>query len=646
MAKKISLIVGAREYLSPCAGNDEFEELYRNKLKPFITVLNKFPKMQAVLHYSGPLLSRLEQKKPEFLLLIGDLVARRQLEMLGGAFYEPPLPLLSVADRIGQIEKLTTYLRQQFGKKPQGCVLANGAWEQSLVGVLRSCGLLYTFLSEIQCRTGGMEDLYSPVFTEDQGKLTMVFPVLSFGETGEGDLARWAQRGVTVRGIASELRRYVPDRRERSIVTVFPQFPEKEAGGAMELFCEELLQAQAEKDWEPVLELSTPGRVYRSLGSLPRFYFPGSMAKGPAGEFAYPRRFLTADPRSNALYAKICFVHSQISQLRGDKARKRVAQEELWKAQGMLCQNGNLGADPADLNRYAYKSLIAAEKIIREKGFTPSLLVLDFDLDGASEYLLQDKNLNCYVKTEGAALFELDHIPKGRNYLDSSGEGRAFMDCLLPAAFIGAENPAEQFSAGRFCGGEEYAASVVDRQKSRAVFRLPPKKNLPFGQVEIEKIYQLEKNLLTLCYTLTNRGEEPLDCCLCPRMNFSPAAGGERFYAVFRADGTGRELLAGGSWTSFAAPPAVHEESAAAPSAPAGNVPASPAGPPVLELADLKNGVVLSITSEQPYDFFFYPPAETCRSVSFLPAFRISLDPGGEWKNRFSLSIVSGKRPA
>jgi hypothetical protein len=48
-------------------------------------------------------------------------------------------PLLPLADKIGQIEMLTTYIRQNFGRKPQGCWLAHSLWEQSLVGVLNTC---------------------------------------------------------------------------------------------------------------------------------------------------------------------------------------------------------------------------------------------------------------------------------------------------------------------------------------------------------------------------------------------------------------------------------------------------------------------------------------------------------------------------
>jgi hypothetical protein len=662
MSGKISLIVGSHEHINPFAGIDEFEDLYKYRLKPFITTLNRFPKVQAILHYSGPLLSRLEQKKPESFMLIKDLVTRKQVEIVGGGFYEAPLPLLPLTDRIGQIEMFTTYLRQKFGRKPQGCMLANSAWEQSLVGVLCSCGLPYTFLSEEQCRTAGIggDALYGPVFTEDQGKLVAIFPVFSFG--GEEELADWACRGLTRGNILSLLRSRVPQDRERSIVTIFPRFPREDTEASIGRFFEELIRGNNEKNKEPpavqpavsqppdvpppakVLELITPGRIYKTLGILPRTYFPASAdlelssILGKKGEYTPAKRFLIEHPESNDLYSKICFIHAQISHLRGDKSRKRAAQEELWKAQGALCQIRERGGTA---RKYAFRSLITAERIAREKDFKPSLSAFDFDLNGNLEYLFQDKIINCYIKTEGASLFELDYIPKGWNYLDTSAGGTgvyrrcAFMDRILPADFsvkepadfeVPQDASTDVSLGGRFCGREEYLISEADRKKSKAVFKLPVKKNLSFGSIEIEKVYQMEKNILTLSYTLTNRGDKQLDFCFCPQTDLSFAGEGEKFYSVFSA--AERIPPAGG------------------PGVPPGTASAPDVSLSGIELQDVKNGTLIVLASAQPFRFFYFPVfRESYQSTCFLLLFSLSLKAGEEWKNEFTLSISAAKTP-
>jgi hypothetical protein len=216
------------------------------------------------------------------------------------------------------------------------------------------------------------------------------------------------------------------------------------------------------------------------------------------------------------------------------------------------------------------------------------------------------------------------------------------MDRLLPPDCLdgAGKDIRNEVPGERFCGTEEYSVAAVDRQKSRAVFKLAPKKNLPFGSVEIEKIYRLGKNIISLDYTLSNRGEGALDFCFCPQTDFSLAGEGAGFYSLSRA-GTGRIPLSEGGWIGFAA------------EAPAAEA-AKDSGPPVLEVLDVKNGAALSLGSEQPFNLLFYsvnsggsisPGADEYQSTCFLPVFKIALKAGESWKNRFTLSIGASGAP-
>ncbi|MDR2047834.1 MAG: DUF1925 domain-containing protein, partial [Treponema sp.] len=357
MSGKSSVILGYHDHLPAGTKDSEFEEIYSSRLKPFVTMLNSNPGVPVALHLSGPLLERLKQKKPEFFLLIGDLVTRKQIELLGGGFYEPLLPLLPLADKIGQIELLTTYIRRHFGKKPQGCYLPFGAWEQSLAGVLSSCGMTYTFLGEDQFRASGIEgeELYSPWITEDQGKLVTVFPVL-------GSIA-----GGTV------------DSSGTGLVTIFPRFSGDNAEAAIRRFFEKL----AKNEEKP--EMSLPGKFLKTAGPLKRAYFASSADSGFMSQIddgrklscLQPRRFLMSYSEANNLYSKMYFTHTLINQLRGDKTRKKIAREELWKAQGSdaFCRTADKDIACSMVRKHAYRALLSAERITRENGnFVPSLL--------------------------------------------------------------------------------------------------------------------------------------------------------------------------------------------------------------------------------------------------------------------------------
>jgi hypothetical protein len=622
MTGKISLVLGSHAHIFPSAADEEFEELYRTTLMPFITVLNQFPKIPAVLHYSGSLFSRLEQKKPECFLLIKDMAARKQLELLGGGFYEPLLPLLPPADKIGQIEMLTTYLRQHFGRKPQGCMPAHSGWEQSLVGVLAACGMAYTFLSEEQFDAAGCKgkSLLTPVYTEDQGKLLVVFPVFS-------SLARMGTEGVlpVLQGFFSGDEAQKPASGPAGspascLITVFPVFPRENAEEGIRSFFTDLSAILADKTREFSLELSTPGKMYRACASLPRVYF------FPSGDPScpQPRSCLTRYPEANEIYARVYFVHNLINQFRGDKSRKRSAREELWKAEGAetIMHTGS-----GELRRYAHKTILASERIIRENDFKPSLLNFDFNLNRIDEYLFQDKNINCYVRTRGASVFELDYLPKGWNYLDafSGGFDRrcAFTDMFFPGDFVPSADPgsalcsfpgAEPFPENsRFCGTEEYKLLSADRTKLRAAFVLSPRKGIPFGFIEIQKTYRLEKNVLYLSYGLYNRGDEKTILCFIPR--FDLALAGEQLF-FRRSQG--------------------EEESSAEKKGERRRV-------LTVEERDTRHGASLSVGFQTPCDLY-YSELEALGTCCFLPVFQLFLNPGDVWENQITLAVSAKAR--
>ena len=107
---------------------------------------------------------------------------------------------------------------------------------------------------------------------------------------------------------------------------------------------------------------------------------------------------------------------------RGDKYKKKAAQNELWKGQ---CHHAYWhgctdGIYENALRKAVYKSLIEAEKITRATEiFAPSILSVDYDMDSCLEYLYQGSELNAYIHSRGGALFELDFLPASWNYLDT-----------------------------------------------------------------------------------------------------------------------------------------------------------------------------------------------------------------------------------
>ncbi|MGA2639660.1 MAG: alpha-amylase/4-alpha-glucanotransferase domain-containing protein, partial [Spirochaetia bacterium] len=134
------------------------------------------------------------------------------------------------------------------------------------------------------------------------------------------------------------------------------------------------------------------------------------------------RDFLSRYPEAWLMYAKMMNTHVLVSQVRGDKYKKKAAQNELWKGQSHHAYwNGRTGGIyDNELRKAVYRSLIEAEKITRATEiFAPSILSVDYDMDNRTEYLYQGSELNAYIHSVGGALFELDFLPASWNYLDT-----------------------------------------------------------------------------------------------------------------------------------------------------------------------------------------------------------------------------------
>jgi hypothetical protein len=659
MKQNIKVILISHHHISYGSCDNDFANAYEMKLKPFITALYKFPQIPVVLHYSGVLLYWIERHHPEFFMILEDMISRKQIEFLGGGFYEPLMPLIPLSDKIGQIEMLTTYLRKQFGKRPQGCWLPGLSWDQSMISALSTSGMSFTFLDESQFRFSGAKKIDYPCITEDLGKMITVFPISSSYHTHHSQ----TNPGKIFDTMISD----TPENTER-IISVFPeQLCKNEQNPAeIELAMYDFFEEVSQKSDE--ITFTVPGRILKSLSSLEKTYFPSSAepnfmywamnaesrkqypAPGTAqSAIFYPgamaKQILVQYPEANGIYSKMMYTSMLISQLRGDKSRKHTAREELWKAQGYdtFCHVGDGGIYRSNIRKAVYKSLLEAEKITREKrDFIPSLAVFDFTLDGEQEYLFQNKDINAYVKSAGAAIFELDYLPKSWNYLDTfarrcetylaektkdasaleDGYRRsAFLDRIVPQHITFQNALNADFGRHRFGAFEKYTILDMDRLHQKASFKLPVNPELPFGNIEIEKHYHLKKDAMTVSYTLTNQGEEETAFQFIPEIDLSFAGETEKFQRIF--------ILK----DSEKVPVSLEE----------GNVTAVQS----LEFQDLKNEVVINLLADKPLNMWIIPIrtkgringiiTEQYQSTCIMPVQNITLNPQESYKTEFTL---------
>ena len=133
------------------------EDAWRDSYAPFLEVLENHPQIKVALHFTGPLLDWLIEHKAPTIEQIRVLVARNQVEILGGGYYEPILAIWPHDDQIAQLKKLSARVREVFGRAPRGMWLAERVWEPQLAAPIVQAGLEYTFVDGTVFEAAGVQ---------------------------------------------------------------------------------------------------------------------------------------------------------------------------------------------------------------------------------------------------------------------------------------------------------------------------------------------------------------------------------------------------------------------------------------------------------------------------------------------------------
>ncbi len=147
--------------------------------QPFLDCLERHPRLRTAMHISGPLYAWHQRETPEYLERLAALVARGQVEMVGGGWWEPILSVLPERDRHAQVELTCRELERRFGRRPRGLWLAERIWEPHLPRLLAEHGLDWVALDDSHFLASGFapDQLAGYYLTEEEGHSLAVFPI-------------------------------------------------------------------------------------------------------------------------------------------------------------------------------------------------------------------------------------------------------------------------------------------------------------------------------------------------------------------------------------------------------------------------------------------------------------------------------------
>ena len=456
MPQKLHLVLLVHAHQPVGNFHHVFEQSYARCYLPFVEVLERHPNVRVGLHYSGPLLTWIEEHHPEYFELLKRLVDQGQVELVGGGFYEPILISIPAVDQQEQIVQLADYVEHHFGKRPSGAWLAERVWEPQLASVLAEAHVGYTVLDDIHFLSAGFEqaELFGDYIAEDKGQTIRIIPgqkslrYLIPWDTVDKVMANLRETFVThPDGIAA-----MGDDMEK-----FGGWPGTFEHCYQENWLDNLFAAfEQNSDW---LDICTPGEFLATHKPMGRADLP-TASYTEMMEWALPTRtreryntllkefssrdevlsFLRGCPWRGFFrkYSESNLMHKKMLRVAGRvvKAPKRrpgsKAADELAAARDLLhraqCNDAYWhgifgGLYAPHLRTDIFRNLIRAEVIADRHtpgGIAPRVETLDYDGDGTDELLFTAPEYQALVKpSDGGTLAALDFRPTASTLINS-----------------------------------------------------------------------------------------------------------------------------------------------------------------------------------------------------------------------------------
>jgi len=419
-----------------------FESVYGQAYLPLLAALERHPRIRLSLHYSGCLLDWLRENRPDFLSRLKALVARGQVEIMTGGYYEPILPAIPDADKLGQIRYMSAVIREELGVSPTGLWVAERVWEPHLPRFLAQAGVSWTLVDDSHFRMVGLadQDLRGYYLSEEECHAVGIFPslkllryIIPWRDVDEviETFRAWAEEspdGIAVMGDDGEK---------------FGSWPEtyRHCWGRDAWMRRFFAALEKNSSWLSTIPLGEyagrfppRGRIYLPTASYEEM-MAWALPAGPSQRFehikhelegegrqevadlmrgGFWRHFLVKYPEVNNLHKKMLRVHRKVYRAREQGADAEML-ADLWRGQcncpywhGVF---GGIYLMGIRLTNYhcLVRAEAAADAALRGDGPWLAWESTDFDLDGRDELLVDGSSANLYfAPADGGTLFEWD----------------------------------------------------------------------------------------------------------------------------------------------------------------------------------------------------------------------------------------------
>ena len=521
---------------------EEYDKVYQSVYKPLVKFLYSHPDFKFSFSFTGPQLIYYKKKRTEFITILKELVERNQVEILGGGYYSPVLPLLFTVDRNTQIDMLSTEIRQTVGRRPRGITMFADIWDSSMVNNLQTSGIEYALLDSSSIPEHKRRFI-NYIMTEF-GKSVELVPYYNeftpAADTSCDIFDKNICKAVEKTERQDDYFQFSPEKiivLSLNVPTIEPLIESK----WFEKFDEYLKNAK-----ESRLKSSTIDEYRKNQAFKIPVYIPSTMNRMINSWCGYSIRnksranmpntvydFMEFYEQSQMLYNRMTYMTLLINQYKNDKMRKKAARDQLLEAQNGTALLATLHG-PYCNTKYrqdSYRALITAEKfLLDDQKFTESITRFDYTNDGINEYVCRMLNYFSYISLNGGCIRELDVRKNCGNYADNLNrvfEYDGVEDGYKRGILVDHLFDNEQFM--RYINGEAAGDGVFSRiiyhelkfsaNKMELTLLAEAEYKPTHQKVSLRKKYIFNSNGLTVQYILKNESSKPMNLKLAVESN-------------------------------------------------------------------------------------------------------------------------------
>ncbi len=411
------------------------EHAFEQAYGPFLDTLERFPKVKMNFHTSGPLLEWMKNARPDYLGRLGKLAQAGQVEIVGGAYWEPILSVLPEADQRAQIKRMQLEIEKLFGVRTRGFWLAERIWEPHLPRVLAEEGVDYVMLDDSHFLGAGFspESLHNYYLSEEGGRSVAIFP------------------------ISRDLRYLIPFRPIEELDAHLNQIPEEGLGVLFddgekfglwrgthghcygEGYLERLFEFLSGRLDRPTRLFSewldarpAAGSAYLPTGSyqeMGEWSLPATAAErfhglserlgenpeeSPFLRGGFWRNFFVKYPESHWMHKRMLLASRRCDEATNVPAALREqARDQVLQSQCNCAYWHGLfgGLYLPHLRQAVFERIVRAEAIIHPRGYR--IVEVDMDMDGHKEIIWSSPHAQLFLKPEdGGSVREIDFLEK------------------------------------------------------------------------------------------------------------------------------------------------------------------------------------------------------------------------------------------